>query len=149
MDNQQLPQDFNEFLKLLNSHRVEYLLIGGYAVGYYGYARATGDMDVWIARTDSNADRIIAAIEEFGFERNSIDRNLFLAEHQVTRMGIKPMRIEILTSISGVSFDDCYPHREIAVIDGIEVSLISLAHLKINKKASGRLKDLSDLENLP
>ena len=107
----QIPQDFREFLRLLNYHNVEYLLIGGYAVGYYGFVRATGDMDIW--------------------------------------MGVPPLRLEILTTISGVDFAKCFQNRLTDQIDGIDVNLINLEDLKINKKASGRLKDLLDLENLP
>lgn len=141
-----LPSDFKEFLKLLNSNRVEYLLIGGYAVGYYGYPRPTGDMDIWIRSDPNNSLRVVAALEEFGF---SADPKTFLTENKVVRMGVPPFRLELITSIDGVNFADCYEDRTNAILDEVEVSLISLAHLKANKKASGRLKDLSDLENLP
>jgi|SRR6185503_8907356 hypothetical protein len=141
-----LPSDFKEFLKLLNSNRVEYLLIGGYAVGYYGYPRPTGDMDIWIRSDPNNSLRVVAALEEFGF---TADPKTFLTENKVVRMGVPPFRLELITSIDGVNFADCYEDRTNAILDEVEVSLISLAHLKANKKASGRLKDLSDLENLP
>lgn len=143
-----LPRDFKDFLELLKSHQVEYLLIGGYAVGYYGYPRATGDMDIWIAIHPRNAARVVAALKEFGFDVPNLSVNLFLQENKITRMGIPPMRIEILTTISGVSFAECYAKRTTTIIDGIEINLISLPDLKINKKASGRFKDLSDLANL-
>jgi len=144
----QLPPDFKEFLQLLNIHRVEYLLIGGYAVGYYGYPRATGDMDIWIAVHPDNARRVVIALNEFGFPLSEEDATLFLQENKITRMGVPPLRLEILTTISGVTFAECYEQRAVAEIDGIEVSLISLENLKANKKASGRYKDLNDLENL-
>lgn len=144
----QLPPDFKEFLQLLNIHKVEYLLIGGYAVGYYGYPRATGDMDVWIAVHSDNARRVVKALNEFGFPLSAEDMSLFLQENKITRMGVPPLRLEILTTISGVTFPECYAQREIREIDGVTVSLISLANLKTNKKASGRYKDLNDLENL-
>jgi len=99
-----LPPDFKEFLRLLSDRRVEYLLIGGYAVAYHGYPRATADIDIWI---------------------------------------------EIATSISGVDFQDCWSARIVDVLDGVEVNIIDLKHLKINKQAAGRHKDLDDLENLP
>lgn len=143
-----LPRDFKDFLELLKSHQVEYLLIGGYAVGYYGYPRATGDMDIWIAIHPQNAARVVATLKEFGFDVPNLSANLFLQENKITRMGIPPMRIEILTTISGVSFAECYTKRTTTVIDGIEINLISLPDLKINKKASGRFKDLGDLANL-
>jgi hypothetical protein len=144
-----LPEDFKEFLLLLNSLKVKYLVIGGYAVGYYGYPRATGDLDIWVKRDKENAEKIVEALSNFGFASESILDDLFLKENQVIRMGMPPLRIEILTSISGVTFDGCYAKRVKAEIDGIELSLIGLEDLKINKKASGRMKDLNDLENLP
>jgi len=144
----ELPNDFKEFLRLLRSHGVRYLLIGGYAVIYYGYPRATSDLDVWVALEPANADRIVAALREFGFGTSELSRDLFLTG-KITRMGNIPVRIEILTTISGVSFEECYADRVETVIDGVEVSLIDLESLKKNKQASGRHKDLADLENLP
>ena len=135
-----------EFLRLLNSNEVEYLLIGGYAVGYYGYPRPTGDMDIWIARTPDNAQRVVDALREFGFD---CPIKLLMKENKVVRMGVPPFRLEILTTISGVDFSKCYAARLQVVLDETEVSLISLPHLKLNKKASGRSKDITDLENLP
>lgn len=131
------------------SENVEYLLVGGYAVGYYGYPRATGDMDVWIARTRDNAERTARALRQFGFSAETVSPELFLEEGRIVRMGMPPVRIELITGVSGVEFDECYAHRKVDIIDGVEVSLISLEHLKLNKKAAGRAKDLDDLENLP
>lgn len=145
----QLPPDFKDFLKLLNLKQVEYLLIGGYAISYYGYPRATGDMDIWIAINNENASKIVEVLKEFGFNVPDLSINLFLQENKVIRMGIPPLRLEILTTISGVDFTDCFQERLITKIDGIDINLIGLKHLKINKKASGRFKDLNDLENLP
>jgi hypothetical protein len=143
-----LPQDFKDFLKLLNSKQVEYLLIGGYAVGYYGYARATADIDIWIAIHPNNAQKIVEVIREFGFGSEEVSEKLFLEENKVIRMGMPPLRIEVLTTISGVDFEECYLERNVDLLDEIEVNIISLKHLKVNKKASGRLKDLADLEYL-
>jgi len=144
-----LPQDFKDFLKLLNEHNVRYLLIGGYAVGYHGYPRATADMDIWVAIQPDNAERIVAVLRIFGFDVPQLSTELFLKDNQIIRMGIPPVRLEITTSISGVEFKDCYQERVTAILDGVEVNLIGLEHLKINKKACGRHKDLNDLENLP
>ena len=143
-----LPPDFKEFLQLLNSHQVEYLLIGGYAVGYYGYPRATADMDIWIATQPENAGKVVEVLQEFGFGVEELTPDLFSKAEQIIRMGVPPVRIEILTTISGVSFEECYAARQVDILDGVEVALISLEHLKINKKASGRYKDLNDLEQL-
>ena len=144
-----LPQDFKEFLKLLNAHNVEYLLIGGYAVGYYGYPRATADMDIWIAMNPANADKVVTVLKKFGFNDPDLSPEVFLKEKQIIRMGIPPVRIELATTISGVNFNDCFAQRLVAEIDGVKTNIISLAHLKINKNASGRHQDIADIEKLP
>ncbi len=144
-----LPTDFKEFLKLLNAHKVEYLLIGGYAVGFYGYPRATADMDIWIAINPDNAGKLVNVLKEFGFDGPDLTPQIFLKDWQIIRLGFPPVRIEISTTISGVDFPDCYLRREIETLDDIKVNIISLKDLKINKKASGRLQDLADLEKLP
>ena len=136
-------------MKLLNAHQVEYLLIGGYAVGYHGYPRATADMDIWIAMNPSNSQRIVIVLKEFGFDLPELSPELFLKEWQIIRMGVPPIRIEIATTVSGVNFNECYAERVVDTLDGVEVNLISLKHLKLNKKACGRHRDLADLENLP
>jgi hypothetical protein len=123
-------------------------MIGGYAIGYHGYPRATGDVDFWVAMHPDNARRLVDVLREFGFTATPIAPEMFLQAQQVIRMGNPPLRIELLTSISGVNFEDCYSRRITEVIDGVEVNVIALDDLKANKKASGRLKDLSDLEHL-
>lgn len=145
----QLPDDFKEFLKLLTSHEARYLLIGGFAVGYHGYPRTTKDIDLWVEVDLDNAKRLVAAIKEFGFSMPELTEDLFLQPGKIIRMGIPPMRIEVLTSISGVEFKQCYAGRIEDELDGVAVSLISLEDLKANKLASGRHKDLNDLEHLP
>ena len=145
----ELHPDFREFLKYLNSQEVEYLLIGGYAVGYHGYPRATDDMDVWIAVDQKNANKVVMALHEFGMSRTELTKELFLESNRVVRMGVPPVRIEIITGISGVEFRDCYSRRESIEIDSVPINVISLDDLRINKKASGRHKDLDDLSHLP
>jgi hypothetical protein len=145
----QLPLDFKDFLRLLNTYQVEYLIIGGFAVGYYGYPRATADMDIWIASNLENANKLVSVLKAFGFDLPELSTELFLKEHKIIRMGLPPVRIEIITSISGVDFGECYAERIRDVLDGVPINLISLHYLKINKKASGKYKDLDDLENLP
>ncbi|MDO9128237.1 MAG: hypothetical protein Q7U34_00070 [Anaerolineales bacterium] len=144
-----LPPDFKDFLQLLNSHQVEYLLIGGYAVGYHGYPRATGDMDIWIAIHPQNAEKVVTVLREFGFDLPELSVELFLKENQIIRMGVPPVKIDITTTISGVQFDECYAKRIVDILDDVQVNLINLNHLKANKKAIGRLKDLTDVEHLP
>jgi predicted nucleotidyltransferase len=144
----QLPDDFREFLKLCNQKRVRYLLIGGYAVGHYGYPRATADMDVWIEQSPENAAKMVAALVAFGFGVAELSADLFLETGKIIRMGRPPLRLEILNDISGVTFADCYASRKRVKIDGIRVDVIGLEDLKKNKAAAGRLKDLDDLEHL-
>lgn len=144
-----LPSDFKEFLQLLNAEGVEYLLIGAYAVGYYGYPRYTADIDFWIARRQDNAVRLVTVLNSFGLSRPEVEPALFMRQKSVVRLGIPPLRIEISNYISGVQFAECYARRVVDEIDGVQVSLISLEDLKTNKRAAGRLKDLADLENLP
>ena len=144
-----LPLDFKEFLKLLNEKSVRYLLIGGYAVGYHGYPRATGDMDVWIAIHPENAQKMVSVLRDFGFDHPELTPELFLQKNKIVRMGYPPMRLEISTGISGVEFEECYKSRVVDTLDDVEVNIIDLPHLKANKKAAGRLKDLAHLENLP
>ncbi|HKJ37997.1 MAG TPA: hypothetical protein VJ972_04430 [Anaerolineales bacterium] len=143
-----LPPDFKEFLKLLKEHDVQYLLIGGYAVGYHGYARATDDMDIWVAVHPDNAQKLVSALKAFGLNDPNLTPDLFLQKPKIVRMGFPPMRLEISTSISGVDFKECYQTRIVDTLDDIEVNLIDLEHLKKNKEASGRAKDIADLENL-
>jgi hypothetical protein len=143
-----LPADFQDFLKLLNSHRVEYLLIGGYAVCYHGYYRNTGDIDFWIAVSPENAEKLVSVIKEFGFQTPQPSKQLFLTKGRIIRMGIEPTRIEILTEISACDFADCYPRRVQATIAGLPVNVVSLADLIRNKIKSGRLKDLDDVQKL-
>jgi len=149
MDMPALPQDFKEFLRLLNERQVKYLLVGGYAVGYHGYPRATADIDFWVATSRDNASKLTALLREFGFNDPALSESLFLEDNRIIRMGVPPFRIEIITTASGVDFLECFSRRLDAVIDGVPVSLISLADLKANKKAAGRLKDLADLDYLP
>jgi hypothetical protein len=144
-----LPQDFKEFLKLLNSAQVEYLLVGGYAVGYHGSPRATADMDLWIAISHENALKTIGVLAEFGFSGPNVSEELFTQKDQVIRMGNPPFRIELITGASGVDFEGCYARRVWDQIDGVPVSIISLEDLKANKRAAGRPKDLADLDVLP
>ena len=144
-----LPADFREFLRLLNKAEVEYLLIGGYAVGYHGYPRTTADMDVWVAISADNASKLVDVFRRFGMTDPKLTPELFLQPGKIVRMGVPPMRIEVLTEIDGVRFPECFAARQVITLDGQKVNLISLSHLRKNKEASGRHKDLDDLEHLP
>lgn len=144
-----LHPDFKDFLRLLNLHKVEYILVGGYAVGYHGYPRATGDMDIWIAVSDANAEKVVAAVSDFGMPKESLSRELFLEKNKIIRMGVPPVRIELITGASGVDFAECYKRCETVNIDDLVVNIISLNDLKMNKRAAGRHKDLEDIEHIP
>ncbi|MFN0138943.1 MAG: hypothetical protein ACKVQW_02505 [Pyrinomonadaceae bacterium] len=143
-----LPEDFKEFLKLLGAFEVDYLLVGGYAVGYYGYPRPTGGIDIWISRSRENAEKVVSALNEFGFVSPDLSVELFTLDKSIVRLGVPPFKLEIITHIDGVEFDECFERKNPVDIDGCTVNLISLADLKINKRASGRAKDINDLENL-
>jgi hypothetical protein len=145
----ELPRDFKEFLRLLNENRVEYLLTGGYAVGYHGYPRATGDMDIWVNPTRENAARIVRVLIAFGFSPDAVSAEPFLKPHQIVRMGVPPVRIELLTTLSGVDFQPCYARRVVDTVDEVEVQILSLNDLKANKQAARRPRDHADLESLP
>ena len=143
-----LPADFRDFLKLLNSRRVEYLLVGGYAVCYHGFYLNTGEMDLWIAVHPENATKMVPLIRDFGFNVPELSEALFLQKGRIIRMGIEPVRIEILTEISGCEFGDCYQQKVEATLDGAPVNIIGLTDLIKNKLKSGRLKDLDDAQKL-
>jgi len=126
----QLHDDFKDFLKLLNSHRVKYLLVGGYAVSAYGYVRFTGDMDIWIAIEPENTELAVSAIREFGFDTPENRAETLQLKNSMFRLGEQPDRIEVITTLSGVEFDECYSKRYEVILDGIPVQMISLEDLK-------------------
>ncbi|THF86539.1 hypothetical protein E7T09_10555 [Deinococcus sp. KSM4-11] len=146
MDTIQLPPDFSEFLNLLNQHHVDYLLIGGYAVNLYGFVRTTGDLDIFIDLTPENVARLVDVYHEFGV--SSVTADLF-QPGKIVRMGVPPLRLEVLNRISGVEFAEAYAARETVELGVLSVPVISLRHLRQNKAASGRAKDLGDLSELP
>ena len=143
-----LSKEFKEFAKLLNDQKVEYLLVGGYAVVFYGYVRYTGDIDFWINPTKVNAKRLVEVLDQFGFGSLKLTIEDFTKDDQIIQLGYPPNRIDIITSVTGLVFSDCYPKKKSFSIENIEIQTISLEDLKKNKKASGRYKDLDDLENL-
>lgn len=143
-----LNQDFKEFAELFNSNRVEYLIVGGYALAAYGHPRYTGDLDFWIGTDPSNAQRVLHALEEFGFGALGIGLDDLTAPGRVIQLGYPPRRIDLLTSIDGVDFAASYARRMLVPLDGLNLHFIALEDFKTNKRASGRLKDLADLEAL-
>mgnify|MGYP007073182137 CR=1 FL=1 len=123
-------------------------VVGAHAVAFHGHPRYTGDIDLFVRRTVENAARIVAVLEEFGFGGAGADESTFLEPDQVIQLGRPPNRIDLLTGISGVAFDEAWPDRDHAEWDGIRVPILGRRHLLANKRASGRPKDLADLEEL-
>ncbi len=143
-----LNQDFKEFIQSLNDNQVRYLVIGGYAVAFHGHPRYTKDMDVWIAMKPDNAAKMVKALEQFGFGSLGLRAEDFLVPDQIIQLGYAPSRIDLLTTLEGVEFENCYASRVEVEIDEIKANFIDLDNLKRNKKATGRHQDLADLENL-
>lgn len=136
-------------MRLLTVYRVDYLIVGGYAVGLHGYPRATIDLDVWIAPTPENAQRVVAALRAFGFDVPALQPELFVEPDSLVRFGTPPFRIEVMTAIDGVGYETCRRNAVHFEMDGLTLPVISLPDLKTNKRAAGRNKDLADLDNLP
>ena len=143
-----LDKDFREFVELLNSTNVEYLLVGGYALAAHGHPRYTGDIDFWVNPTPANATRLMSALTQFGFGSVGLSESDFLKPDAVVQLGYPPARIDLLTAIDGVSFDDCYARRRQVDLAGVEIALIDVDDLRANKRAAGRPKDLADLDSL-
>lgn len=144
-----LAADFSDFLKLCLRNKVRFMVIGGYAVIHHSRPRYTGDLDLWIDASRDNAERVITVLHEFGFPPDTVSTDMITDPKKIIRMGFEPMRLELFTRIPGVKFDECYERHEDVKVGRMMVPFISLNDLKINKLASGRLKDLQDLEELP
>ena len=143
-----LNPDFKEFLQSLNDNQVRYLVAGGYAVALYGYPRYTKDLDIWIELDPENAERIIVALEQFGFASLELTAADFLDPGTVIQLGHPPNRIDLLTTLTGVEFESCFESRTVIHIDDVAVNFIDLDDLRRNKEAVGRPQDLADLDNL-
>ena len=143
-----LQKDLREFVELLNALDVHFLIVGAFAVAHHGYARYTADLDLFVEKSDENAERILRAIREFGFGDIGLTPEDFALKDQVVQLGVAPNRIDILTFLSGVSFEDAWSSRELGTVGGLRVAFISRALLKQNKLATGRSQDIADLEHL-
>jgi hypothetical protein len=143
-----LNPDFKEFIRSLNDNGVRYLVVGGYAVALHGYPRYTKDIDLWVETAPDNAAKIILALAQFGFGSLGLKAVDFLEPDTIIQLGYPPNRIDLITSLPGIEFGDCYPARIMTEMEGVIVSFIDLENLRKNKRASGRLQDLADLENL-
>ncbi len=143
-----LNKDFREFIELLNSNKVKYLLIGGYAIAFHGHPRYTKDLDIWLELSKENASKTLKALEDFGFGDLDVSKKDILQKGMVLQLGYPPNRIDLINSPDGVDFGECYDSKIVVEIDELEICVIDLENLKKNKKASGRLQDLADLEKL-
>lgn len=144
----ELQKDFRELLELFNAHNVEYLIVGGYALAYYGAPRYTGDIDIFIKPDSNNASLVLKALNDFGFGSAGLKLDDFTNPDNIVQLGYPPVRIDIMTSISGVSWEDAYKSREAGKYGDLYVSFIGLDQYIQNKRATGRKKDLADLEAL-
>jgi len=143
-----LNKDFREFLQLLNDHKVRYLIVGGYAVAFHGYPRYTKDLDLWICSDKENVEKLLKALEEFGFKSLNLKIEDFSDPDQIVQLGYPPNRIDILTDLTGIVFENCFSLKVKVEIEGTKINFIDLENLKKNKIATGRYQDLADLEHL-
>ena len=143
-----LNQDFKEFRQLLNDNQVKYLVIGGYAVAVHGHPRYTKDIDIWIEISEENAQKLVTALTQFGFESLGLTSEDFQTPHQIIQLGYPPNRIDLITNPDGIDFQTCYDSKIEVTLNDVPVKFINLDNLKKNKLASGRLQDLADLEKL-
>ena len=143
-----LDPDFKEFCQLLNANKVRYLVIGGYAVAFHGYPRYTKDIDIWLWIDQENASRVVQTLKDFGFESLGLQEEDFLEADTVIRLGYPPNQIDLIMGALGVDFEICYQSRIETEIDDLSIPFIDLESLKKNKRATGRLQDLADIENL-
>ncbi len=143
-----LSPDFHDFIVLLNEHKVECVLVGGYALGVHGVIRATGDIDFMYRRTTKNVNRLIKAMIEFGAPANVLDEEALMKAGIVTQFGKPPQRIDLLNEMDGVTFPEVWKGAMTVRIDGQRISVIGLKELRANKGATGRKKDQEDLRQL-
>lgn len=143
-----LNQDFKEFIQSLNDNQVRFLIVGGYAVAFHGHPRYTKDIDIWIEISRQNAERVVNALTQFGFASLNLTADDFLEPGIVLQLGYPPNRIDLLMGLGGVDFATCYASRIQTEIEGVILPFIDLENLILNKRASGRLQDMADVENL-
>jgi len=143
-----LNPDFAEMLRALSAEGVEYLVVGAYAMAAHGVPRATGDIDVWVRSSPANAERVLRALHRFGAPLFDLTVADLTREGTVFQLGLPPRRIDLLTSIDGVTFEDAWPERVTSRFGDLEVTVIGREALVRNKRAAGRLKDLVDLRIL-
>ena len=144
----EVQKDFKEFLALLNEHKVEFIIVGGYALAFHGVPRFTGDIDVFIKPDKANAERILEALVAFGFGSLDITIEDLLHPNNIIQLGVPPIRIDLIASISGVTWEEANASKEEGLFGDVIVSFIGREQFILNKRATGRKKDLADLESL-
>ena len=143
-----LNSDYKDMLQALLDHGVKFLLVGAYAMGVHGYPRATGDIDIWVEPSSENSTRVYRSMAAFGAPLHEIDEATFATPGVVFQIGIAPRRIDIITAMSGVGFDDAYQQRQIIEMEDLSIPILSLGDLIKNKRATGRDKDRLDADRL-
>ncbi len=143
-----LNEDYRDMLRILCDNEVRFLIVGAYAMAAHGYAHGTGDIGIWVEPSADNATKVYRSVLQFGAPGEQIDERAFVDKNVVFQIGVAPRRIDVLTIISGVEFDEAYRDRTTIVIDDIPAPFLSREHLIRSKRAAGRKKDLADLEAL-
>lgn len=143
-----LSKDLKEFVACLNSERVEYLVVGALAVSWHGFPRYSADLDLFVRRSEENAARLVEAIRKFGFGSLGLASTDFLALERVIQIGAEPNRIDLLTSLTGIEFEDAWVSRMPGEVSGLQVNFIGRDALLLNKRATGRVKDKLDADEL-
>lgn len=143
-----MNRDFVEMLAALSAADAEFLVVGAHAMAVHGRPRATGDLDLWVRASPGNADRVWTALESFGAPLDKLDPEDLTTEDLVFQIGVVPNRIDILTSITGVEFEEAWPDRVVVEVSGVDAPVIGKEHLIRNKRAVGRPRDLADLAEL-
>lgn len=144
----EIRKDFKELLALLNAHQVDYVIVSGYALAQLGVPRYTGDIDILIRLNPENAEKMMSALDEFGFGSVGLSADDFTQPEQVIQLGYPPNRIDIINTLTGVASEEVFANKIIGDYDGLEVPFINRQQFIMNKRAIGRLKDLADLEAL-
>jgi len=143
-----VQKDFKELLESLNNHEVEYVIVGGYALAFHGAPRFTGDLDIFVKPDKSNARRVLDALNDFGFGSVNLTGDDFSVPDQVIQLGVPPIRVDIITSITGVTWEEAWKGKVKGEYGDVATCYIGLAEFTANKRALGRKKDLADLEAL-
>lgn len=143
-----MNQDFKELLLAFNEHNVEYLIVGAHALAAHGHVRATKDLDLWVRPDETNAQRVLRALSDFGAPSSDLTADDLTRKETIFQIGLPPLRIDIITNIDGVEFADAWPDRLETVFGGVPAFVISRHHLITNKKTAARLQDLADVQQL-